>query len=339
MSFDPEENLLDESLRETFRDYHLPPAEHMHVWAGVEKRIATLAAPRQGLLSYQLVLPLTAALGVGVAVGWLLPRPASPPPPPQTVPAVHATTWAAMRPAAVPQVAPAPVALPAPASTLETAKMPASSPFKVSAKPRVVTTKPAVLASAAVARPVVALVSIAPVPAASYGSLASDTACTNLVASLSEPPSGEHGLPAVAANTTAALPASAERSKALASEAPVSPEAVEHATKAAKPDRVNERMLYRKPTHRQPERGVGGIRRWFSHLTQGIRHLFLGARCLSNPRSSKFWLSTMPATEGPVLSPETDRHGSTPIRFVDKHTSGYADPTRAEYSINGLSAE
>lgn len=268
MSLNPEENLLDASLRDAFRDYHLSPAEHMHVWDGVEKRIATLVSPRKALLSFRLVLPLTAALGVGVAVGWLLPRPTSPPPRPPAVPAVHTSTWTAPAPTATPRVAPAALGRTVANPDLGTgkavtAKQLLSTNSHLSAKSK----WPAVKA-AAVARPVAAAFA-ATALLASADSVAPEAGPSDLVAAPPVPTPNDGSLPA--SSPTAAPMARADAS-------PVSPAAPEEASapaaKTAKPDRVNERMLYRKPTHRQPERGVGGIRRWLSHLTQGIRHIF-----------------------------------------------------------------
>lgn len=273
MSLNPEENLLDASLRDAFRDYHLSPAEHMHVWNGVEKRIATLALPRKALLSFRLVLPLAAALGVGVAVGWLLPRPTSPPPHPPAVPTVRTSTWTAPAPPAMPRVAPAAVGR-RPAN-------PVLGPWKaVAAKPLLsinghsdAKTKGPVAKAAAVAvvQPV-AGAGVAKVLVASSDSVAPAAVPSDLVMAAPMPTPNDSSLPASPRPTPALAPTARADAGPVSSTAPK--EAAAPAAKAAKPDRVNEKMLYRKPTHRQPEHGVGGIRRWFSRLTQGIRHSF-----------------------------------------------------------------
>jgi hypothetical protein len=76
---EPEENRLDQSLRDVFNDYELPPAAP--VWTGIEKRLANLPPPvlprrRRRLVPLPLLFGLVALLaGLG---GWLLPHPARP---------------------------------------------------------------------------------------------------------------------------------------------------------------------------------------------------------------------------------------------------------------------
>ncbi|WP_201980848.1 hypothetical protein [Hymenobacter rubidus] len=269
MSTDPEEHLLDQSLRDAFRDYHLPPAGHMHVWDQVEERIAALPAPRTGL-SYRLVLPLTAALGVGVAVGWLLPRPAAPPVAPAAAPAVHATTWVAPQHAApswaahvgaASTVACAPVHRLASKTagrnaashlSVQLPKQAASNPVKPArpSKPIQAEQVARVLPDSAT-QPTARLTALAPAP------LAADSNREN------------NNLPAPELSTAAsALP-----KEAPAKAASVAPEhATAHPAKTAKQEEVNEKMLYRKPTHRQPERGLGW-RRWVTHLSQVVHRI------------------------------------------------------------------
>ena len=71
MIHEPEDELLDHALRETFSEFALPPSQH--VWMGIEGRIAALPKTRRAL-PLKLLLPAVALVGVGV--GWLLPRPA-----------------------------------------------------------------------------------------------------------------------------------------------------------------------------------------------------------------------------------------------------------------------
>ncbi|MCR5890010.1 PorT family protein [Hymenobacter sp. J193] len=70
----PDEDRLDESLRHTFNDFHLPPDDQ--VWAGIEQRIAGLPPPPTPARR-PLPLPLLLAALVGLLLGWLLPRPAT----------------------------------------------------------------------------------------------------------------------------------------------------------------------------------------------------------------------------------------------------------------------
>ncbi|UOG74502.1 hypothetical protein MTX78_20585 [Hymenobacter tibetensis] len=71
-----DDDRLDQSLRDTFSDFDLPPSHQ--VWTGIESRLSTLpGAPRSVPLGF--VLPFVGLLGV--AVGWLLPRPALTPVP------------------------------------------------------------------------------------------------------------------------------------------------------------------------------------------------------------------------------------------------------------------
>jgi hypothetical protein len=73
---EPEENRLDQSLRDKFEDFSLEPSAP--VWAGIEQRIGAPAAPPNGRrpLPLPLLFGLVALLS-GLA-GWLLPRGAAP---------------------------------------------------------------------------------------------------------------------------------------------------------------------------------------------------------------------------------------------------------------------
>ena len=75
---EPEENRLDQSLRDKFEDFDLPP--DARVWAGVEQRLVASPTPALRVRRRPLPLPflfgLTALLaGMG---GWLLPHGAAP---------------------------------------------------------------------------------------------------------------------------------------------------------------------------------------------------------------------------------------------------------------------
>ncbi|MDF7812913.1 hypothetical protein [Hymenobacter sp. YC55] len=80
-----EDDRLDQSLRDTFSDFDLPPSGH--VWTGIESHLSALpGAPRP--LPLLLVLPIVGL--VGVTIGWLLPRPSTVSPAPR--PTNEATT-------------------------------------------------------------------------------------------------------------------------------------------------------------------------------------------------------------------------------------------------------
>jgi len=72
MTPDPDDELLDQLLRETFNDFELPPASS--VWTGIEGHLAAMP-PGTRPLPLRWLLPVVALVGVGA--GWLLPRPAN----------------------------------------------------------------------------------------------------------------------------------------------------------------------------------------------------------------------------------------------------------------------
>jgi hypothetical protein len=67
---EPEDDRLDQSLRDTFSDFDLPPSGH--VWSGIEGHLSAMPGPPRKV---PLLLLLPAVGLVGVAVGWLLPHP------------------------------------------------------------------------------------------------------------------------------------------------------------------------------------------------------------------------------------------------------------------------
>jgi hypothetical protein len=70
MMDDHEDDRLDQSLRDTFSDFDLPPSSH--VWRGIEGQLSAMPPPPR-TVPLRLLLP---AVGlVGVAIGWLLPHP------------------------------------------------------------------------------------------------------------------------------------------------------------------------------------------------------------------------------------------------------------------------
>jgi hypothetical protein len=251
MSTPSEDNLIDQSLRDVFRDYDLPPDSHPRVWEGVAERIATLPETSSGL-PYRLLLPLTAVLGVGV--GWLLPKPAATPAQPATQ-----ITQVLARPASQAMAS---------ATLAVTQSLEAPATVEAVAAPQVGTARPAVSAQRRLATPkpvMDAQRTAAPV------ATPADSASTTIV------PAETAALPAPADAPPVAAPAPAE----VAAPMPVvastatnqSPQAAPaQQSKAVKPSGTYEKVTYRKLSQRQPERGTG-IRRWFSHLFQSVKHL------------------------------------------------------------------
>lgn len=266
MSSEPEEDFLDSELRNVFQDYNLPPAEHMHVWAGVAERIGSLPAPRTGL-PYRLVLPLATA-AIGVAVGWLLPRPDAQPVLPQARPVVFSTTSLPTAPAAQPAVALAPLS--GAATELAPAETAIAAPTKaVPAQPRWVKRHSAANRHALVQS---ATQPAASQPATTTAAISDSTATMAVLAPTSVAASEVVGLPIVPTAGTDSVPA-APKAPALAP-APSASHALpvaERPVKSLKPEGTNEKITYHKPTHRQTEQR-GGIRRWFSRVGQSVRH-------------------------------------------------------------------
>jgi len=245
MSTQSEDNLIDQSLRDVFRDYDLPPDAHPRVWEGVAERIATMPASSTGL-SYRFLLPLTAAVGIGL--GWLLPHPAAQP----VVKVAAPTTQAAPLAPAI-TTAPAPAAAPL-ATIAAEATVPESSLLQ----------KPAIAQQAARKQQAVAQNQPIVAQPASSG-LHLDSVSTSIVQAAITP---EVVVPADSA-PTAALPAASLPMQPAATSQQAAPTA---ATKASKPTGTNEKIGYRKLSQRQPE-GRRGIGRWVTRFFQGVRHL------------------------------------------------------------------
>ena len=265
MKSTPEENLLDQALRDVFCNYTLPPAEHTRVWAGVEQRLTTLSTPRTGL-PYRLLLPLTALLGV--AVGWHLPRPATwqtPPPRVEIAPVAQAGTapatqsWTAHN-AVFPLSTRSAVETVAPEPTGERARVtgrpsqpPHHSAHQSSFNQRPALTAPALgtaVPAVATADTVIKLIPLE-LPTLEAQSLA---AADSLLAETSP-----------AATSPPATEAATSPSPALATHA--------HSAKPQKLEISTEKLLvYHKPSHRLPERGTG-LRRWLSHVVQSFHRI------------------------------------------------------------------
>lgn len=234
MSYDdPEEELLDQHLRETFSEFELPPASR--VWQGVEGRIGGLPGPAPSLLPLKLLLPAIAL--AGVAAGWLLPRPTA------TLPAAKPATAQVApvqtgQPAAVAEVM-TPAAL---ASTGTSSVMAARPRRQLRAVPsnlaeraapvEPLTSQPATLAAAAQAHTIV--------------------------------------LPVPEADSNAALSTAPRRRTASDEPATAGTGPTTDATKAESPRGFHPE--FRQPTHRRAEKGRS-IRRRLSAVGQWVRHL------------------------------------------------------------------
>lgn len=253
MSTPSEDNLIDQSLRDVFRDYDLPPESHPRVWEGVAERIATLPETSSGL-PYRLLLPLTAVLGVGV--GWLLPKPVAAPAPPA---------------ARVTQVLARPTTPTVPPAALAVAQSPESpAVVKAMAAPLARTARPVVAPAqrwlVTPSKPVPHAQRVA-VPAAPPADSTSTIAVPTETATTSPGPA----VPAAAAPVAAPVPVETAAVVPVASSQPPQAAPVQQ-PKAVKPSGTYEKVTYRKLSQRQPERGTG-IRRWFSHLFQSVKHL------------------------------------------------------------------
>ncbi|GAB3573695.1 hypothetical protein [Hymenobacter daeguensis] len=247
MSTQSEDNLLDQSLRDVFRDYDLPPDDHPRVWEGVAERIATLPATSTGL-SYRFLLPLTAVVGVGL--GWLLPHPAAVPAAKPAAPAVHFVP-AAVATAASPAVATAALLPAAEAGELRPDHQLVARPQAASHKRRAAATQRPNQAQAA-PRAVLDSASTAAVQAAITPEVVAPADSAPAVPSSPAPVASVHpGTPlaSVPAQQAAAGPAA----------------------KTPKPAGTNEKIVYKKLSQRQPE-GRRGIGRWFTRFFQGVRH-------------------------------------------------------------------
>lgn len=266
---DPEDELLDQSLRETFSDFDLTPASH--IWAGVEGQLAALPkAPRA--VPYKLLLPLVGLVGVGV--GWLLPRPEAVPPVqvPKTEQRTATPTEATL--AAASQVAPPAPFGPAASTVVSRSRQPAARVVVVSATSRARATR-------LTGQESTGQVSL---PAAPAVEPSEGIVATSLTTA---PPSAREVLAADSVLTDAAQPAAtaglADSPQAPVAKAVIAPAQASGSELASKPATTGalrpdgaareRRTEYRAATHRRAEKGRG-FRRRFVHLTQQVRHIF-----------------------------------------------------------------
>jgi hypothetical protein len=246
MSHQSEDNLLDQSLRDVFRDYDLPPDAHPRVWEGVAERIATLPAPSTGSSYRLLLLPLAAAVGIGL--GWLLPHPAAQQAPAEAVPAMQVASYA-------PATAAAPAAALLP--NVNTATVDVQPTYRAMAQPRQVRQKQRV---ALHPQPEKVAQADALVVLDSMSTAAVQATVTPEVTVPAD--SAPVAMPAPMP-TPATTPMASVQAKQLPSK---------EAAKTTKPAGTNEKIGYRKLSQRQPE-GRRGVGRWFTRLFQGVRHL------------------------------------------------------------------
>ncbi|WBA40716.1 hypothetical protein [Hymenobacter canadensis] len=250
MSYDdPEEELLDQHLREAFSEFELPPARR--VWNGIEGRIGTLPGASQPLVPLKFLLP--AVVLAGVAAGWLLPRPtptlpAAPAPATRTV-AAQATplnpgTDAA---ASVELVSAGPVAV-------------AGTGRRLSAVPRPAGRRPVAVAPLASQLPPLATALDADLAAVLLSEVDSNAASALPVAPYTPV-------------TPAVVPAPEIAQAPSATEAPRAD------------GQQGSHTEFRQPTHRRAEKGRG-IRRRLSAVGQWARHLVSPrrARTTGKPR-------------------------------------------------------
>ncbi|MBO0356940.1 hypothetical protein J0X19_03195 [Hymenobacter sp. BT186] len=275
MMEEPEDDRLDQSLRDTFSDFDLPPSGH--IWSGIEGHLSAMPGPPRKV---PLLLLLPAVGLVGVAVGWLLPHPTEPTP--NSQPAV--TTQAPARPD------------PQPTKELTAYKAPQLPPAS-----QPIHAVPVVSASPVAKR-------VRPVLAASVDRKASATAIPEPIDSATgiaatQPVVAEVPVVYTAPVATEPSPAQVVPSSQLENSALVTPptEATnlrlrdtagsahsKYAAELPKQSFKNEslrewRPEYRVPKHRLEERG-GRLRRIRNSITKHWQHLF-GPRRAGQPAS------------------------------------------------------
>lgn len=253
-----EDDRLDQSLRDTFSDFDLPPSGH--VWSGVEGRLSAQPGPPRQV---PLLLLLPAVALVAGAVGWLLPHPATAP----AVPPAASTTQASTKP------------LPQPPSTTSalaaTSAAPAGTPVFGAAPPVTVRqpARPAVGASRGQANhyqnsPLAQAARPTPPPTDRLEVTTQPLHALNLVAARKTAP---EAVPAtlqlpVAAATPGNLP---QQDTAGASTS--APYAAAQPSKAE--PRQEWRPEYRTPKHRLAERGLR-LQRLRNNITKQWQRLF-----------------------------------------------------------------
>jgi hypothetical protein len=248
---DPEEELLDQHLREAFSELELAPAHR--IWEGIEGRMGALPGAARPGLPLALLLPAMAL--AGVAAGWLLPRPTATMPPAKPGVAQVALV-PARRPALMPE-------LPASELTAPAAAAPDGSLPAAAARPgRQFRAAPGRLTGRA-----------APVELLAFQPAT--------LAAATEP--NHAALPAPGAASTAhpsAVPRGSAPALAAAAGAAPAPEAA----KAAGPQGFH--AEYRQPTHRRAEKSMA-FRQRLAAVGQWARRLVGPGRgkATGHPRS------------------------------------------------------
>jgi hypothetical protein len=276
MTPDPDDELLDQLLRETFNDFELPPASR--VWTGIEGHLAAMP-PGTRPLPLRWLLPVVALVGVGA--GWLLPRPANRDSTPKTVVRSPAAGLV-VPPRRETLVNSAPVGGKAMEASI--AKVRESTQGTVGRHGRAVVPAPRqrVLpaAASAVVLPAAAISAARPdsvpllvLPANADVVVPGYTVATPLPDSVSVPENGAFASSAVADATLLAY-AGEERNIA-----------VTQPTFVHKEGSRERRLGYRVPMHRTAEKGRG-FRRHMAFLTRRLQHIFGPRRSRTNSQSN-----------------------------------------------------
>ena len=275
MMEEPEDDRLDQSLRDTFSDFDLPPSGH--VWSGIEGHLSAMPGPPR---TVPLLLLLPAVGLVGVAVGWLLPHPTEPPAQPRP----DITAQAAIQPSRQPVQEPVAYSAPqAPLSSNTVRLTPAARTSSVTKRVPSATTLPTSQShNAAVAyQPLDSATLIAdaqPVaPQEVAPSIASDTPESTVNQPLLSSPTE------VSSSTVPSVDATSLRLRDTAG-AVHSKYATEPSKQSFKNESLREwRPEYRTPKHRLEERG-GRLRRIRNSITKHWQNLF-GPRRSGQPAS------------------------------------------------------
>ena len=262
-----EDDRLDQSLRDTFSDFDLPPSGH--VWSGIEGHLSTM--PRTSW-SVPRVLLLPVVGLIGVTVGWLMPRPEALRLAPQPRPATQKTVAVAASESLLPgglvaQAAPvAPSALNPAAVAVRPVRSPSSSISPALPRRGTVFQLPASGEAATPIEPVVARLALPDqdVLRALETTGPSSAMPDRLFSGLSG------ATPQLSVESEASIQ---ELPSATAAFSPIR-SSVNSLEQSAKGEGLREwRPEYRVPTHRLAERGRG-LRRVRNTIAKQWQHLF-----------------------------------------------------------------
>jgi hypothetical protein len=273
MMQEPEDDRLDQSLRDTFSDFDLPPSSH--IWGGIESQLSAIPGPPR-TVPLSLLLP---AVGlVGIAVGWLLPHPTKPTQEPQ--PTVTAQT--AVQPKPLP--APVPLAYVSEQTPLHgnAVRIQVKANSTVTKRVRLVPTSaatspngqtatlPQLTDSTTLAAAV--MPTMPPKPASSTTAAVAEPSFTQPVALASSPLAEK----SAAIGTSSTLIAAPLQDTAGTTPPPYTSASPKQSLREWRPE-------YRTPKHRLEERG-GRLRRIRNSITKHWQHLF-GAHRSGQPTS------------------------------------------------------